>query len=150
MPKDSSHSNSVVGAMTLPTDLEIFALHLSTSHARKRCAECWCLPPLKMLVINGVKTHNIFADNVNWWFGGIEPKILVKFRIFIGKTKCRNIVGQSVKPNIHHVFRHLELLRPKKRGARNRQIFESTFYKRNHFIKTRLRANEIWRCFVKS
>ena len=90
--------------------------------------------------VNGVKTHDILADDVNVG----RPEFLEFIGVFVREPHAGNVVGQGIDPDIHHmgvVAGHLDP--PIESGARDRQIPKAPLHEAHHFVAAALRADEI-------
>ena len=89
--------------------------------------------------VNRVETHDILADDMH--IGRPEAR---KFAVAIRKTDARQIGGQRVDPDIHHMpWRTRNRHAPVKTGARDAQILQSAFNEAEHLIPAAFRADEI-------
>ncbi len=89
---------------------------------------------------NRVKTNNILSHQVHIR----RPIFLIFAFILRANTQSGNVVHQSVKPNVNHVFfikRHLNT--PIKRGAGNAQILQALLHKVNHLVAAAFRLDKI-------
>ena len=89
--------------------------------------------------VDGVKPHDILADDMR--IG--RPMTGIKVRIFIGIAQRRDVIGQGVDPDVHHVVRvprHRHA--PIEGGARDRKIAQARFDEAHDLIAPRFRLDE--------
>ena len=90
--------------------------------------------------VDRMETDDVFAHHMEVG----RPEILVQGGLGIRVSECRDVVGQSVQPDIHDMLGIIRYRNaPRESGARNRQVAQAAFDKADHFIAPAWRQDEI-------
>ena len=88
--------------------------------------------------VDGVEAHDVLADDVQVG----RPEMRARIRV-VGKAGGRQIVGQRVDPDVHHVpLVAGDPDAPVERVARDRQVLEPALDEAHHLVPPLLRADE--------